>query len=218
MPLHIRALFIALIILVQSLYTPLNYHMTGGVSPKLWLDDLIPLMPVWIFIYMSAPLMWYPSIAWSALKMDDRLIRSYLTALLISVCVGVACYYFYPTYVVRPELTGNSLSVFFLRIIYQNDRPYNALPSAHIYLTFVICYFWAIWRPSTRLYWAVYFIVICFSTLFTKQHYVLDVVAGAALGWISCLIGLWLFSGSRQDDLDYKSRRSKWSEIGRSNP
>jgi membrane-associated phospholipid phosphatase len=189
MSLFVRVVFIAIILLLQSLYVPLNRHLTGGVAPKIWLDDLIPLWPVWVFPYISAPMIWYPSIAWSALKMDDRLVRGFLAALLLSVTIGVSCYYLYPTYVIRPELAGNSLSLFVLRIIYHNDKAYNALPSAHIYLTFVICFFWGSWRPGWRWFWAAYFLLVCLSTLFTKQHYILDVVAGAVVGWMSCLLG-----------------------------
>jgi len=39
--------------------------------------------------------------------------------------------------------------------------------------------------------WIVILIIIPLSTLFTGQHYILDVVAGFAVGWVGYRFGLW---------------------------
>lgn len=72
------------------------------------------------------------------------------------------------------------------------DQPYNQLPSLHVAYG---CIFWFAWRPlcAGRASQAALLLVlglVSVATLFTYQHHVLDVLAGALLG-VAC-IGLVL--------------------------
>ncbi|MDZ7920219.1 phosphatase PAP2 family protein [Rhodoferax sp.] len=65
------------------------------------------------------------------------------------------------------------------------DQPYNQLPSLHVAYC---CIFWFAWRPlcsARAAQVALLFTLglVSVATVFTYQHHVLDVLAGALLGW-----------------------------------
>ncbi len=77
-----------------------------------------------------------------------------------------------------------------LQFIYDFDRPYNCLPSLHVayaFLAALTCY-----RVHRGLGIAalLYAALIGISTLYTKQHYVVDVVAGVLLAYVAYLVFL----------------------------
>ena len=72
------------------------------------------------------------------------------------------------------------------RLIYANDQPYNVLPSLHCYEATAIhlaSFGGAAGRRYTglRAASAVIAVLICLSTLFVKQHSVLDLLSGCLL-------------------------------------
>lgn len=110
--------------------------------------------------------------------MDLPRLETFTLALLIMTLSSYLVYILYPTYVNRPDLAGEGLLVDLIRFIYGNDQPYNALPSGHTYNTTLIAIFWWYWKPRWRWLWFATVPVVILSTLFTKQHYLLDPVFG----------------------------------------
>ena len=90
----------------------------------------------------------------------------------------------YPTRAPRPaDVIGEGFGVWGLRLLYQMDPPYNCFPSIHVAHSFVsalTCY-----RVNRRVGIGAGLCasIVSVSTLFTKQHYVIDLPAGALLGW-----------------------------------
>jgi membrane-associated phospholipid phosphatase len=89
-----------------------------------------------------------------------------------------------------------------LQCLYSADPPYNCFPSLHVahsVLSALVCY-----RVHRRV--GVLAIgcasLIALSTLFTKQHYVLDVVAGAFMGCVAHAIFFRRISRMRVPELD----------------
>jgi len=160
------------------------------MAPSLWLDELIEPHPIWVFPYLLALPIWVVSLIWGTIRMDGRTYRIMAVAALIAVVVGVTTYAVFPTYVIRPEITSQTAGSNLLRWVYEHDQPYNALPSSHVYLTLLCGLLWMRWKLHGRLIWLVGVVVICLSTLFTKQHYLLDVVCGALLAGLAYIIGI----------------------------
>lgn len=164
--------------------------MSGGVAPALLVDSRIPLQTGWVFVYLAALPAWAFAMFWSALKMDDRMFRISIITALTAVCAGVAVFRFFPTFVLRPEIPGRDFASDVLRWVYAHDQPYNALPSAHVYLTTLITLLWSRWKPKWMLFWLAAALSISLSTLFTKQHYLLDVITGMGVAIAAYCLGI----------------------------
>jgi membrane-associated phospholipid phosphatase len=191
-PPHIsrRLALFGLMLVAQSSYLIINKNQTGGVAVQVGLDRAIPLWPEWVVIYILALLIWISLTLWAAWRMEERQYLAFITAMLAAIIPAVLIFLFYPTYVIRPELTGSGWGMEALRYIYANDRTYNAFPSGHIYLTAIPLYFYARWKPKFWVLCVFTMILITLSTLFTKQHSVLDLIGGfvwaaggIAFGW-----------------------------------
>ena len=112
----------------------------------------------------------------------------------ISITVGNVLTFFtylvYQTEVPRPEILGNDLFSQFLRLTYRMDKPFNGFPSQHVLTTTIILI--AIWRLKSKKGYQVFSSILCImillSTLFIKQHTVLDVIGGVVYGSLTYII------------------------------
>lgn len=149
-------------------------------APALGLDGLIPLVPAWALVY-GALYLWL--ILLPVLVIQQReLIRRTVWAYLMVWIAAYICFIIYPTIAPRPELVaGDGFSVRSLRFLYDADPPYNCFPSLHVAHAFVSAL--ALLRVHRTL--GVFSLgtasLVALSTLFTKQHYVVDIVGGVVL-------------------------------------
>ena len=151
-------------------------------APAVALDSAIPVDPAWSVIYLSlflAALL--PVFVVHQQALIRRVIFAYLAAWLIAYGFFLA----YPTICPRPEqaVAGKDFSSWLLRAIYSADVPCNCFPSLHVAQSFLaafICYKVHRGIGAAAVVWAC---LVAASTLYTKQHYVVDVVTGAALGY-----------------------------------
>lgn len=153
------------------------------LMPLTALDRLIELQPGFLPLYFSLWL--YVSIA-PALLGSGRELASYgVGALAISV-IGLGLFMLWPTATPPFALAGPvPPSMQFLRDV---DLAANACPSMHV----AFAVFTALWLArllgemrtglALQAFSAVWCTGIVYSTLATRQHVLLDVLAGAALG------------------------------------
>lgn len=83
---------------------------------------------------------------------------------------------------------GNGFALWGLRFLYSADPPYNCFPSLHVghsVVSAVTCHRVHRHVGTIALLCAG---LVALSTLFTKQHYVVDVIAGAALAFAACAL------------------------------
>ena len=188
-----RLIWIVCLMVVQSFYFPLNRLLTGGVAPHLPLDEGIPLWPAWVLPYAAVTVWWYTAYLWAGWKMEARLLRSFVLGAIFILLISQVIFFTLPTYVIRPDLDHGGFWEFWLRMIYSNDKPYNAFPSLHVAITFLISLFWGIWFPRTRWLQALVLALVMCSTVFTKQHYWLDLIGGLGMGVAGSLVSLWVW-------------------------
>lgn len=160
------------------------------VMPFTWLDRLIAFQPQALPLYLS---MWvYVSLP-PALLATRRELSIYGMAIAATCVAGLIIFYFWPTAVPAANIDWTqSPDVGFLKSI---DASGNACPSLHV----TTAVFSGVWlhhllrrfiapRWIVVLSWA-WCIGIVYSTLATRQHVVLDVLAGLLLGlpaaWLS---------------------------------
>lgn len=149
-------------------------------APALALDRLLPLAPTWALVYgaLYGFLIVLPVFVVQQQELIRRTVWAYLTVWI----VAYICFMLYPTVAPRPEtVMGNGFAVWGLRFLYDADPPYNCFPSLHVAHSFVSAL--ACFRVHRTL--GIVALsgasLVALSTLFTKQHYVVDLVAGILL-------------------------------------
>ncbi len=185
-----RLLLVLLVWGIEMLYAPTSNQVAGGIEPKLSID-IFPIWSIWVLPYVLCYALWLFSCVWIIFKMEDRLFQAFLAACMLTFSMGIATYIFFPTYVRAAPLQGNDIFTSLLRFIHQNFGRYDALPSGHIYITTLLALFFSRWYPRQKVIWIVTLVIVSLSTLFTGQHYLLDVVGGYIAALIGYYLGLW---------------------------
>ncbi len=189
-PLKKRILLLIAVIVIQAIYTPTSLLMKGGIEPKLpW--DIFPLQVGWIIPYVACYPLWAFALGWLVLKMDEVRFRKAIAGLFFACSLGVSVFLLFPTYVVHPDIPGKDVLSKLLLSLTVAGGDYDALPSAHIYVTTILALFYSHWYPKQKWIWMFIVVMVSLSTLFTKQHYILDVLTGYITGWLGYRFGLW---------------------------
>lgn len=169
---------------LQLIYFPINQNVQGGITTYLPFDSKIKLAPIWAIPYLLSILWWVGALIWGTFKMDYKRFLHFSLCLSLTISISYAVYILFPTYVVRPKIVEKDFLSQLVVFIYGNDKPYNALPSGHTYTTLIISIFWFNWKPKQRFLWIGIAIIVILSTLFTKQHGILDLLTAAILAFI----------------------------------
>lgn len=143
------------------------------------LDRQIPLIPIFIWPYVFCYL--FPFLLAFVVHDWHRVCRGILSILFANLTAFIV-YLAYPVAFPKPEL-GGSVSECLIRIEYVADfHPgANNLPSLHVafaWLIYLICRKQGMKRIAEHALLLVA-LLITVSTLFVKQHILVDVVAGA---------------------------------------
>lgn len=154
---------------------------------ELNLDRAIPFLPWTVSIYFACFLFWAASYILYAAQENDFAYRFFL-ADFMSKGVCLIFFLLLPTTNLRPEVLGTGVWDHLMRFLYWIDEPANLFPSIHCMCSW-LCYIGARENPKLPVWWRrftlVSAIVICASTLTTKQHVVVDVIGGVALAELS---------------------------------
>ncbi len=189
-PLKKRVLLLAAVAAIQAIYTPTSLFMQGGIEPKLaW--DIFPLHVAWIIPYIFCYPLWVFTLGWLIWKTDEQKFRKGIAGLFFVCTLGDFIFLVFPTYVIHPDITGTDVLSKLLYSIYVAGGDYDAFPSAHIYITTILALFYSDWYPKQKWFWILTVIIVSLSTLFTKQHYIIDVFGGYLTAWLGHSFGYW---------------------------
>ena len=167
-------------ILIPEFFPPRTRHV-----PELALDRAWPLVPSWAIIY-GALYLFLILLPIFVVRQQEIIRRTVHAYLLIWITAYAFFFVVYPTAAPRPDqVTGDGFAVWGLRALYSSDPPYNCFPSIHVSHSIVSAL--ACFRVHRRLGLVAMIAatLVAFATLFTKQHYVLDVAAGAFLAFVA---------------------------------
>ena len=182
--------------LVQVLwYFLLNNYQTNSHLIHIPLDDKIPYVKEFVIFYV----MWYGYIVFAHIwtffhTKRDFLVMCCLIFLgnLISMIVCTA----YPSmHDLRPDdaVMGNSFLSDIVRWLYGTENPYCILPSMHCMLAIVITV-GLIFSDGlkgnlfVKIACPIYTVLVMLSTVFIKQHSIVDVFAAMILSVPVCLL------------------------------
>jgi len=181
-----RGLLALSIPLISMTYPLLNQFRGNTNSVFTSVDKFIPFNKYFILPYVS----WYIFIAIFA-AMLCILDKEKYFKLLITLNIGmITCYiiyYFYPTYVPRPMITETDFFSNLVLNLYEADNPYNCFPSIHVLNSVLIALYTFESEKLHKLTKVICIIIsvsIILATMFIKQHYFADVVAGIIFAYV----------------------------------
>lgn len=150
------------------------------------LDRRIPFQPGWALVYFSTYVfIFLPFLALPGVRQFFALLAGYAIVTVYSTLF----YVLLPSQVQRVEnLPTDNLSGKMLAFFQGFSKPYDNFPSMHVaFSVLAVGASYAVLGPlagSLALAWAA---LIALSTLFTKQHYLLDVLGGVIGGTLTFL-------------------------------
>lgn len=141
---------------------------------------VVPYASLWLYIGLV------PSMLWLRGEMGR-----YLLAVTLLCAVGCGTFYFWPTVV--PDFAVDWARWPVVSLLKSTDAAGNACPSLHVAFS-VLTAIWLHWllRRVGAPRWlhgfnAAWCVLIVWSTMATRQHVALDVMAGALLGGVVAL-------------------------------
>ena len=160
---------------VSQLRDHLTFH-----SLALPVDDRIPFFAPFIIFYILAYVQWIINYLLIA-REGKAFCYHFIYGDVISKLFCLVFFLFFPTTLVRPEVTGHSICDQLVRLVYQIDAPVNLFPSIHC-LESWCCIHAALRMKKTPRWYLPITIVMSFcvfaSTLLVKQHVFVDIFGG----------------------------------------
>lgn len=148
------------------------------------LEDALPYVPGASLLYLCVdPLFLVPF----ALLADLAALRRCATAVALVLVASFATWSLFPVEMPRPEIPADlaGFGVQVMREIYGADPSVNCLPSTHCAMAVLATLAVTGAHPRLSIWLWVTTALIGAATVLTRQHYVIDVVAGYGLGAIA---------------------------------
>ena len=168
-------------------FLPEHLIVAGYHPTNIPFDELIPLLPGFVYCY----LLWFPLLVFGGfwlLFTDGVIFRRYMVYLTAAYLISAAIYLSYPNgQDLRPtNLEVHDLSTTILAFIYRVDTNTNVFPSLHVIgsvgAASALCRSKSIRSGAVKAAIVILAFLISISTVFIKQHGVVDVAAGLAVG------------------------------------
>ena len=150
------------------------------------LDRMIPFDSRWVLIYVACFAYW--AVSYVLMARQESWYPIMTGEVLAKLLCGVL-FLLIPTTNVRPEITDSGFTAWLMGLIYQLDPPLDLFPSIHCMESW-ICFRGMLGQKKIPKWYQVFAgfftVLVCLSTLFTRQHVIADVIVGVLLGEI-CL-------------------------------
>lgn len=147
---------------------------------KIWLDEIIPFEPIWVFVYASM----YVAVILPFVYVKDKLLyRRMFFSFSLTGLIAYVVFLVFPTYdILRPVTNPFDFQRFFLAIDNAHDSPYNCFPSLHVGFS-MTAGLWTYYADRSRFGagFLIWCILVSISVLFVKEHYIADLLFGAVL-------------------------------------
>jgi len=170
-------------ILALALYVPISRGRPRRLC-NLQIDERVPFVPPFVIAYLAL-FLYVPLTIWFLYS------TSYGPPLLIALAtVGVLYAVIGPRIscgAPRADAKGPGALRALVRLVYRLDGAYNnaVCPSTHVYLALICGYYLASAFPTYALLVGALTALIAISTVFVKQHNVMDIGAGALFAFIA---------------------------------
>ena len=167
----------------------INQDMTH-YDLTLEIDRATPVIPAFMLIYFGC------FVTWAIFYiMCGRVSREYcarfVTFDIITRTICGIIFLILPTYNIRPEIAGTGFFDWLLRFLYEIDAADNLFPSIHCLVSWN-CFIGLrnahIYKTRTVVISAITALLVFASTLFTKQHVIVDIISAVAISEVCWLV------------------------------
>ena len=175
-----------LIVLNTVVYKLIQEYSVPTIFPITDLDVAIPYISAFVIPYLAL----YPFIAIPFIvtwKRSRDFLKTNLAFLLLTA-ISFGYYIFAQTTVFRNYIFTDDVFDQLVQFIYSIDAPLNTFPSMHVATTVLTLHITSIYRRDLFLPMAAVGALIILSTLFIKQHNIVDVLGGLAVAGLSFAI------------------------------
>ena len=155
------------------------------------IDGHIPFVPAFVYIYV----LWFPLILLFPLALfqaNPMAYARYQTAILLDIALSLVCYLVYPTSFSRPE-APDTVSGRAMKLVFRGSyKGLNCAPSMHCSMCYLVLHFVGATPglpPAVAAIAVPVALGIVISTLFTKQHVLIDALTALPLAAVCILIG-----------------------------
>ena len=177
-----------MILIINVNYILASVLAKRGHDLTIELDNKIPFNSIFIIPYLYWYL--YIIIGFIFILINSR--KDY-SRVFISFFIGMGVcyivYYLYPTEIIRPNIENSNILNYLVNIIYSIDRPVNCFPSLHVLTTYFIMRYTKYTNSKKKFYYTqIVGILIIISTLFIKQHFIVDIIGAIILAELTILL------------------------------
>jgi len=176
-----------LLLLVVSLwvlcYFSINNFTEGRTTHILafGFEKSIPFIPFFIVFYILTYItVMIPYFVLRDIQEYRRTVLAYLFVILVSSIM----YIIYPVKTIRPEISGQGIFLNMVLWVYSIAKPYNLFPSLHISLSAMSALVCLKHNKIVGYFLIVLLFFISLSTLFVKQHYLVDIIFAIILAFL----------------------------------
>lgn len=176
-------------LILFSLYIPINQSFGEVYSFRITVDDYIPLITEFTWIYLS----YFVFLLLLVIFFIKQKLHREMTKVLFGI--GIACitaylfYAFFQNSVIRPDIVSKNISDDLYLLLNTKINIYNAFPSLHVAISLICLHGLFVVRSKFFKIAAVWVFLIIISTVLTKQHYFLDIIGGVIVSLTSVRLG-----------------------------
>lgn len=190
-----------------KLYTNHLFHYNAATK----IDSYIPFVPFFISFYILAYLQWI--IGYIIITRENKkTCYKYVSAGLIAKFLCFIFFILFPTTLIRPIISGNSILETLTKLVYKLDAPVNLFPSIHCLES------WMCFRGSLslkkvpkgyKLIMFIFTVFVCASTVLVKQHVFIDIIGGIMVVEIGIFLANKLNTGKILEKINQKLKVKK---------
>ena len=168
-------------------------------------ENAIPFAHEWVTVYTATFIFWLLGLAVCMTRERELCFRMF-TGIYIAELICAVFFVAMPTVIVRPEATGGVYYDRLLAQLYAADQPTNLFPSMHCMFAYMVFRGFMIAKLDKPVIIGsgLFAALVCASTVFVKQHFLLDTFAGIILGEVAVTLSLKTNAWKLMDIIHYK--------------
>ncbi|MBQ3639326.1 MAG: phosphatase PAP2 family protein [Clostridia bacterium] len=200
------------------IWFPAHYHIDAYYSVVCAADAHIPFHEAFVIPYYY----WFAFLALPAFYFglwEPRAFRDFQWGIILTYTVAMIVYVIWPTKQdLRPEyFPRDNILTTIAKGLYDFDTNTNVCPSIHVLGSLAVMFAGLHSRTLRGWGWKLFFILsavwISMSTVFLKQHSLVDVIAALGVGAVCYAVQFWLYPVLEKHWIARKERKASASEV-----